>query len=462
MDKTYKVFDDLEKLANLVPTALYWTDRDAIILGVNQYSMRIGKDLSSQSSFIGKGPYDMYPTKIADMIYNNTREVIQTGETHVFKEMIPDVTTGRTRYYTATRSPLFDEAGTVIGIVGTVFESTAEKEAEHLKQENELQKVRLQEQEKFTIAASQVAHDIRSPLSSLSMIVKSCKSMPKAERIALRDVATGISDIANNLLNYKKGKNRTQAGARAAQPILLSLALSEILSEKRYQYKDSPVKFHYTFAPNSSFAFIKIDLSSFNRMLSNIINNAVDAFEGKKGEVNLELSVVGEQVKLTIQDNGKGMPQTVIDKIMNNIAVSSGKKDGNGIGMAQIRSVLQSSNSKMAIESQIGKGTKITLTFSRVATASWIAEEIDLTRGDLVVVLDDDYSIHEAWEMCFKPYKSLVKLQHFESGQDMIKFINELPVNKKEHLFLLVDFELIDQELNGLQIIEQLRSLLTL
>ena len=103
MDKTYKVFDDLEKLANLVPTALYWTDRDAIILGANQYSMRIGKDLSSQSSFIGKGPYDMYPTKIADMIYNNTREVIQTGETHVFKEMIPDVTTGRTRYYTATR-----------------------------------------------------------------------------------------------------------------------------------------------------------------------------------------------------------------------------------------------------------------------------------------------------------------------------------------------------------------------
>jgi FixJ family two-component response regulator/anti-sigma regulatory factor (Ser/Thr protein kinase) len=213
------------------------------------------------------------------------------------------------------------------------------------------------------------------------------------------------------------------------------------------------IKFNSCFEPNSSFVFIKVDPSNFNRMISNLINNAVDAFEGKEGEIDLNLSLDDERVNIIIQDNGKGMPQKIVDKIMNNIAVTAGKKDGNGIGLAQVRNTLHISKGKMSIESEIGTGTKITLTFLRVGSPDWIAEEIVLHKGDTVVILDDDNSIHDAWNARFEEYANIIKLKHFEVGEEAIDFINNAA--EKNKIFLLSDFELINQEFNGLQIIEK-------
>ena len=138
-------------------------------------------------------------------------------------------------------------------------------------------------------------------------------------------------------------------------------------------------------------------------MISNLINNAVEAFEGKSCKVNIELKLKAKFVEIIIQDNGKG--------------------------------------------------TKITLTFPEVETPDWIAEQIKINKGHTIVILDDDESIHHALEARFKPYKSDIELKHFTSGKEAINFINT--AKTKDNIFLLSDFELINQNLNGLQVIEQ-------
>lgn len=441
----------LKEIASCMPGNFYWKDKQGHYLGYNR-GLFDTLGFKSEKDIIGKTDYDLWPEQ-ADEIRNNDQIVMKSNEPIHLEETVT-MKGHDPMFFAVVKVPLKDADGDVIGIIGNSLDITYRKNAERLELETELQKTKIQEQENFATVASQVSHDIRSPLASLEMILASCKDIPEAKRIALRNATKSATAIADNLLcRYRRYESEKDTEAKELRSILVSLALEEILSLKKSQYNNSLIKFNSCFEPTSSFVFIKADPSNFNRMISNLINNAVDAFEGKEGEIDLKLNLDDERVNIIIQDNGKGMPQEIIDKIMNNIAVTAGKKNGNGIGLAQVRNTLHISKGKMSIESEIGVGTKIILTFPKIGSPDWIAEEIVLHKGDTVVVLDDDDSIHDAWSARFEDYAGIIHLEHFETGEKAIDFINN--ASEKNKIFLLSDFELINQGLNGLQVIEK-------
>lgn len=45
-------------------------------------------------------------------------------------------------------------------------------------------------------------------------------------------------------------------------------------------------------------------------------------------------------------------------------------------------------------------------------------------KGDTIVILDDDDSIHDAWDARFEEYADIIHLEHFEVGEEVINFIN--------------------------------------
>jgi len=456
MTKKAKILEHLEAIAPVIPSSIYWLDIDNIIIGGNERALQYTGGLSF-NDVIGKTLYDLYPKDIADRIVRHNQEVIRTGKTLSQEESTRDITTGQIKYFSAIKSPLRDDCGNIIGTIGTSIEITAEKEAERLRAESELQKVQIQEQEAFRKITNQVVHDIRTPLTTLQMVIKYYKQdIPETARTALNEASTRITDVANDLLSkYRNQDDETQTKEEQRQPIVVALTLLQLLTEKKYQYKEFPFKFtHDDFSPDSYFAFIKIKPSAFQRMISNLINNAVDALNEKTGgKIVLNLKVDNDQVKIIIRDNGKGMPKEIADKIINNVAVTDGKKDGHGIGMKQVQETLQSNQGKLAINSEVGKGTEIILTFPRVKSPDWIVEEIALNKGDVVVILDDDASIHSAWNTRFAVYGENIQLKHFRLGEDAIEFINNYPA--KDKLFLLADYELLKQELTGLHVIER-------
>ena len=73
------------------------------------------------------------------------------------------------------------------------------------------------------------------------------------------------------------------------------------------------------FSPESLFAFVNIQSTQVNRAISNIMNNAAQAFDGKPGNVILKLRSDNESVYISICDNGKGMTPEMGEKIKNNI-----------------------------------------------------------------------------------------------------------------------------------------------
>ena len=73
-----------------------------------------------------------------------------------------------------------------------------------------------------------------------------------------------------------------------------------------------------------------------------------------------------------------------------------------------------------------------------------------------MVILDDEPSIHGAWNTQFESILKIehnIKIKHFQNGKQALDFIQSFSNEEKNKIFLLADYELLKQELNGLHVI---------
>jgi hypothetical protein len=239
--------------------------------------------------------------------------------------------------------------------------------------------------------------------------------------------------------------------------ILVSAALREIIQEKYYEHK--LVNINLAIDLEANFAFMHIKPGQFKRMMSNLINNAVEALENKAdGKIVIDMGILANEVVIGIEDNGCGMPPELVDKLISREAVTSGKQAGNGIGFTQVYDTLKENLGDLNIYSDASFGTKIVLKFPQVAPPLWMATNLTLYKNDSIIILDDDSSIHAAWdEKLSKVLSKLpdVKIHHFLTAKEAIEFINPLSVDAKGKICLLADYELLNQGINGLEVIKR-------
>ena len=138
--KEFNILRCLELLAPSFPIPMYWNDLSSVVLGANERTLS-AVGISRIDEILGKTPYEMYPSEIAERIVKHNEEVIRIGQILSQEEIIKDIATGRMKYYSAFKSPLRDEDGKIIGTLGTSIEITAEKEADLLRLENARQQV---------------------------------------------------------------------------------------------------------------------------------------------------------------------------------------------------------------------------------------------------------------------------------------------------------------------------------
>ena len=465
----------LEIVAPIIPFPIYWTDNDIRILGANQACIdAVGAKRAEE--IVGKTPYEFYPKEMAKSIVDHGHLVIQKRETLIQEDVIRDINTGKTRYYAAVRSPLITDDGDVIGVIGSSIETTSEREAERLQKEAErlqqkaeqlqheneinLQRLIIEEKEKLITLAHTVAHDISSPISALNMMMHACDELHEKKRMVLKRAIESILDIANNLLStYRNDEQRAASDTEQRQPLLISDWIIQLLSEKKVQYTNHAVRFETNIAKDAQFAFAQMQSSQFRRSMSNLINNAVDALANKDHDiVTIKLTADAQSIVVTIEDNGKGMPSSMIEKMMSRQSFTDGKANGHGLGFQQVWDTLDANQGTMAVNSIPGEGTTIRLTFPRIDAASWIAQTIHLEQSSIIVVLDDEESIHGAWDTRFASYLKLhptLKAHHFKQGQEALDFFVGLNAEDKDRIVFLSDYELLRQAKNGLEIIEE-------
>lgn len=312
--------------------------------------------------------------------------------------------------------------------------------------------------------ATQVAHDIRSPLAALDMVVSQLNALSEEHRTLLRSASNRIKDIANQLLEKNRQMMKRESGQKQDSSEfhtnrcslqLLSNHIESIVTEKRMQFRSKiGTEIEAFLGPSSYGLFANIQPIEFNRAMSNLISNAVESIEST-GQVQILLSEKQDQIEIRIQDNGRGIPLEVLKKLGQK-GETFGKHNGSGLGLFHAKTSLQSWAGSLQIESNLGQGTSVILTLPKAAPPSWFVSELRLIPNLTIVILDDDASIHHIWERRFNEsnYKNVnVKIQHFSTPEDLLKWHQN--VGNSDFLYLL-DYELIGHSQTGLDLIESL------
>jgi len=323
--------------------------------------------------------------------------------------------------------------------------------------------------------ATQVAHDIRSPLSALDVIAQSNSQMPEKKRVIIRCAIGRIRDIANNLIERNreietilKRKNvcipiqpRSKELREEQLPVqLLPSLIDPLITEKRIQHRSKiGVEIDEHLDASSYGLFAEIQPTEFKRVLSNLINNAVEAL-GDKGTVTVTLTRSKSeegQIEISVIDNGKGIPPEVLPHLGQR-GETYGKDGGSGLGLYHARTCAESWGGKLKIKSEVGKGTSVILYLPQAKTPDWFVSELKLVPQSPVVVLDDDSSIHGIWQARFdslRVQEQGIEVLHFSMPEQLREWVNENPASKKA--LYLADYELFNAKQTGLDLIEELK-----
>lgn len=310
----------------------------------------------------------------------------------------------------------------------------------------------------FGQIAAKVAHDIRSPLAALNMLLKKNEaSLPEAERNIIQSAAQRINDIANNLLTQKKEveKNVVSEHAENIKPELVAILAENIISEKRAQYSEKNIQFELNIDENVYGLFLNVNADDLSRALSNLINNSVEAISSK-GVVSLSLRKANQNVHFTLTDTGMGMHSEQLSEVLKK-GISLGKKDGSGIGLSSAIQFIESWNGHFSMKSEWQKGTQVDFNLPIAAHPSWFVPVLVLQEEKTLVFLDDDEVIHQLWKkrlsqiQLVKPFHCV----HLYRTDELIRWYQDNPTERK-NAFFFIDYELIGSALTGSEIIKKL------
>lgn len=306
--------------------------------------------------------------------------------------------------------------------------------------------------------ASQVAHDIRSPLAALNMVTSDLSELPEETRIIVRSAVGRIKDIANSLLlnNRINSESAETNTLEDASTQLLPAIIDELVTEKRMQYRTKiGVEIDYELGTAGYGIFAKIQVAEFKRVLSNLINNSVESFRDE-GTVSLTLEGSETHTKLIVKDNGSGIPIDVLPRLMQR-GETHGKKGGSGLGLYHARTTCEAWGGNLVVESEVAKGTSIIITLPRAPAPHWFVPKLVIAAESTVVVLDDDTSIHQIWHGRFERanfFENGIKVHHFSTLQKIESWMRG-GLSYSHSTIFLFDYELIGEKTSGLALIEK-------
>lgn len=166
-------------------------------------------------------------------------------------------------------------------------------------------------------------HDIQSPLASLKMMQLFVTNLSEQDKELLSNSTQRITRIVDSLNGFLNDSNENP---EIIESINIHSVIKKILIEKKNEYHNLGIEFFYNNQSNSENLSISGSMGDFERMLSNLINNSVDACDSKTGKITVTLESDTSYLHLVISDNGKGMSAEVLEKLRNSISITHGKK----------------------------------------------------------------------------------------------------------------------------------------
>jgi len=311
--------------------------------------------------------------------------------------------------------------------------------------------------------AGMVKHDLRSPLQSILMAVQTGSTIDEQSREMILSGVSRIEKITQDLNAVKdQGIDIKESSIESLETCSLFSTVQEITQEKTHTYrkiKGLSIRGHFN--DNSITRFIKFNDSDFKRVLSNLIDNAVECFDAKQEKKYIDVFVSMEKleakVSLKIRDNGPGIPKVVMSRIGEK-GNTFGKENGSGLGIYSSQNKVKENGGVFRVESSEG-GTEISLSVLLADCPDWFASDLSFSDNQNFIILDDDDSVVER----FKNDKGILRaysknIKSFSHVDDFQAWYNEKNSEIDKNSVFFIDYDLKNSEVDGLDVINSIKD----
>lgn len=293
--------------------------------------------------------------------------------------------------------------------------------------------------------ARQVAHDIRSPLEALKASKEELSTIPEEDRRPIVAAISRIEEIAYNLLQYRR---KSESPIDSAYTNIYC-SIESIIIEKQMQYRDQKnLIIENSLNEESISAFVSIGSDTFKRVLSNLVNNSAEALNFT-GHIEVSCHRDKDNIEVTVKDNGPGVSDTIKEQMTKKGFTT--KPNGCGLGLSHAREQVELIGGRIKVSSN-SLETKVTLVLPTSQTPTYWSTSINLEGISKVLILDDDSSIHEIWRKRFQ--NQMINIEYFHSAKSLLESYKEIP----HGALLLSDYELLGEDLNGIECIKRLKA----
>ncbi|MEI8139510.1 MAG: ATP-binding protein [bacterium] len=379
----------LVDVIEFLPDATFVVDQDKKVIAWN-HACEVMTGVK-KGALLGKGDYvyaepfhgERHPTLIdlldrPSMELESTYKYVQRKGDMIYAEFfLPHLRDGEGAHLWGVASPLFDRNGRRCGAIEVVRDITERKRAEESRDALQAQLIQAQKLESIGTLASGVAHEINNPIMGIKgyaqMILETVDAGSSAAEFAegIIKASERVTTIVKNLLSFSGFDKQTHQPARLVD--IVDGTLSLIRTVLRHDQITLEVK-----VPED---LPKIECRSqqIQQVIMNLLTNARDALnekypeydENKKvlitarelsavecGTIKVEGPVPRSWVRLTVEDHGAGIPESVRDRIIDPFFTTKPREKGTGLGLSISHGIIKDHGGVLGFESEVGQGTK--------------------------------------------------------------------------------------------------------
>ncbi len=286
---------------------------------------------------------------------------------------------------------------------------TAEKEAAAALERAQSQTAHLQKMDAIGQLTGGIAHDFNNLLMIVSGHAQSLKSRLKDARdiralAAIEMAATRGENLTRQLLSFSRTLPLDPAVIDLAEAVH---AIHDVLAGSMH------VNIEFRIAVPDTTWRVRVDKSELELALVNLAMNARDAMpEGGRILIAAEnvhfdaadapQGVAGDFVALSVADTGGGIPPDLLSRVVEPFFTTKGPDKGTGLGLSQVYGFARRSDGTVSIDSEVGRGTKVTVCLPRSHAAIAVplpqddAQYVALDRQTILVVEDNPDVRHVA------------------------------------------------------------------
>ncbi|HHZ20405.1 MAG TPA: PAS domain S-box protein [Firmicutes bacterium] len=407
-EEKLRSFQQLQLIVESLPDAIFALDERKKVIAWNRAMEKLTG--VKKEAIIGKGNFDSFPffSKQGPMpiekmgsgdiesLSKDFKNIVLENETTYAETFVAGLNQGKGAHLGIKTSMIKDNHDRLVGAIVSIRDQTKQKEME-----DELLKI--QKLESVGILAGGIAHDFNNLLTGILGKIQ----LARIKFSNITEIRQDLSGVEEAILRAKDLTQQLLTFSKGGAPVKKTASLVELIKNTAdFAVRGSKVRCEIRIAKN--LWLVDMDEGQISQVISNLVINADQAMP-KGGVIRIKAEnvvvekgynpalVPGKYVKLTVSDEGVGIPPELTKRIFDPYFTT--KEKGSGLGLATSYAIIKNHNGYIDVASKPGAGTTFSI-FLPASEGTPVQKEKKATaiakgRGRLLL-MDDEETIRRS------------------------------------------------------------------